>query len=452
MADLLRRLNRNFITAPIARAFGLPNPVELARAAGAYEAQPFRGKQALLARTAGGYAVGSLASALENAGAAVRQAPLDGPGQPLDIVVMDATGCQAAADYRALYDAFHPVMRRIARNGRVLVVAALPAQQGSPVAAAVARGIEGFTRSLGKELGRKGICVNLAYVAREAAGRLEGVVRFFCGKQATYVSGQAFHVTSQVAEPRSSPYTQVLAGKTALVTGGARGIGMATAERLAREGARVVCLDVPAASENLHDTCARLGAVPLTMDIASPDSPRRLADFFRDKFGGLDILVHNAGITRDRTLANMDGRDWDQVVGVNFAAIAAIDALLLSEMILRDEGRIVCLSSLSGVAGNFGQANYAATKAALIGYVAARAPELAPRGICINAVAPGFIETAMTEDMPFMTREIGRRLNAVQQAGTPRDVAELIAFLSTPGAYGISGDTIRVCGQGLIGA
>ena len=192
--------------------------------------------------------------------------------------------------------------------------------------------------------------------------------------------------------------------------------------------------------------------MPLEMDIAGPDAPRRLADFFKEKFGGLDILVHNAGITRDKTLANMPGHYWDMVVDINFAALTAIDQVLLSEKILRDGARIVCLSSISGVAGNFGQANYAATKAALIGYVAAQASQLADRGICINAVAPGFIETAMTKEMPFMTREVGRRLNTMRQGGIPRDAAELVAFLCTPGVHGISGDSIRVCGQGLIGA
>jgi 3-oxoacyl-[acyl-carrier protein] reductase len=238
----------------------------------------------------------------------------------------------------------------------------------------------------------------------------------------------------------------------AVVTGAARGIGLATAERLAQEGARVVGVDVPGVAGELHALCARLGGVALAMDIAAHDAPARLAAFLGGHAGGADIVVHNAGITRDRSLAKMDAAAWDAVIGVNFAAIAAIDAALLEQGLLRDEGRMVCLSSISGVAGNFGQTNYAASKAALIAYVAALAPRLAPRGICVNAVAPGFIETAMVARMPFLTRELGRRLNAVQQGGLPRDVAELITFLCTPGAYGISGQAVRVCGQALIGA
>jgi 3-oxoacyl-[acyl-carrier protein] reductase len=323
---------------------------------------------------------------------------------------MDATGCETPHDYRALYDGFHPVVRKLVRNGRVLILAADPGAATTPVAAAVARGVEGFARSLAKETGAKGITVNLSYVGRDALDRLDGPLRFFCGARTTYVTGQAFHLTAGVAAPTLMPSTQVLSGKVALVTGAARGIGLAVVERLAQEGATVVALDVPGAADELHRACDRFAAVPFVADIAAP------------------------------------------VMQVNLAAVMAIDQRFLEGGVLRDDGRIVCLSSVSGVAGNFGQTNYAASKAALIGYVAAQAPLLAPRGICINAVAPGFIDTPMTAAMPMFVREIGRRLNSVKQSGQPRDVAELITFLATPGAFGISGETLRVCGQGLIGA
>jgi 3-oxoacyl-[acyl-carrier protein] reductase len=451
MADLLKKLNRNPLTGWLVRALGLPNPVELARHDGGYAAQPLAGKRALLCRSPDGYAAGQLACALAADGATVLHGLPQDEG-PINIVVMDATGCDSPDRLRALYDGFQPAMRRMARNGRILIAAADPAEARTPAAAASARGVEGFCRSLGKELGRKGVTANLAYVQREAAERLDGLVHFFCGPQATYVSGQAVTVTMQVKSPNAAPFAPALPGKVALVTGAARGIGLATAERLAQEGALVVCADVPAAASELEAASACMGGVPLALDIAAPDAPATLAAFLRERFGGVDIVVHNAGITRDKTLAKMDGATWDAVLNVNFAAIAAIDDALLSGRVLRDEGRIVCLSSISGVAGNFGQTNYATTKAALIGYVAVLAPAVAARGISVNAVAPGFIETAMVAKMPFMTRELGRRLNSVQQGGLPRDVAELITFLCTPGAHGITGNTIRVCGQGLIGA
>ncbi|SFB39381.1 3-oxoacyl-[acyl-carrier protein] reductase [Collimonas sp. OK607] len=454
MSDLLMKLAGSPIGAGVVKLLGLPAPVELARSKGPYAAQPLARKNVLLGRSPNGYAIDRLWVIALDAGAVSLETLPENAAPGPDILIMDATGCTTPSDYRALYDFFHPWMRRIARNARVLIVAGLPAEAKDPVAAAAARGIEGFSRSLAKELGPRGATVNLAYVARDAVDRLEGVVHFFCGIQTSYVSGQAVHVTSRVTAPALAAlrYHEALKGKVALVTGSARGIGRATAERLVQEGAQVICLDVPAASQVLQETCNAIGAKPLAMDIASPDAPRQLADFFRQRFGGLDILVHNAGITRDKTLAKMAGKSWDQVVDINFSAVMAIDQVLLSEQVLRDDARMVYLSSISGVAGNFGQTNYAATKAAMIGYVAAQASLLATRGIGINAVAPGFIETAMTQDMPFMAREIGRRLNSVKQGGKPRDVAELVTFLCTPGAYGISGDTIRVCGQGLIGA
>jgi 3-oxoacyl-[acyl-carrier protein] reductase len=138
-------------------------------------------------------------------------------------------------------------------------------------------------------------------------------------------------------------------------------------------------------------------------------------------------------------------------MAVNLAAVVRItDALLLRA--LRDGGRIVCLSSVSGIAGNVGQTNYSASKAALIGYVDALGTQLAPRGITANAIAPGFIETRMTAAIPMMIREAGRRLSALGQGGLPEDVAQAITFLASPGAQGITGTTLRVCGGALIGA
>ena len=470
MSDLLMRLNGNPLTKALARAIGLPNPVALARDAGPCVERPFEGKRVLLGRSAGGYAADAVAAALARAGAPPPDltpaagwpaAPSNGGAAPpvpsavagpLDILVMDATGCSAPADYRALYDTIHPVARQLVRNGRVMVLAAEPELAATPAAAAVARGVEGFVRSLAKETGARGVTVNLAYVAREALDRLDGPLRFFCGARTTYVTGQAFSLSARVAAPADERSTRTLAGKVALVTGAARGIGLAVLERLAQEGTRVVALDVPGAQAELHAACERLGATPFLADIAAPDTAARLGAFLLERFGGVDVVVHNAGITRDRTLANMQPHFWDLVVQVNLAAVIAIDQQLLGQGVLRDCGRVVCLSSVSGVAGNFGQTNYAASKAALIGYVAAQAPLLAARGICINAVAPGFIDTPMTDAMPLFVREIGRRLNSVKQSGQPRDVAELVAFLCTPGASGISGATIRACGQGLIGA
>jgi len=445
MSDTLIKINRWPVVGPIVRAIGLPNPTELQRSAAPYVAHPFESKSFMLATTEGCYASVPLSSVLQVAGA--REAT-----DSIDIFVMDATGCRKVADLRDVYSAFHQHISRIARNGRVLLIAPPLAATADPVAAAVARGLEGFIRSLAKELGRRGVTANLASVPPQALARIDGVVRFFCGPQCAYVSGQVVHVTDAASVPGTLPSTAALAAKVALVTGAARGIGLATAERLAQEGAKVVAVDIPASAEELKSVARRLGAIPLALDIAASETAAILGEFIRENFGGVDIVVHNAGITRDRTLAKMEARQWDQVLDINLSAITAIDKLLQDESLLREHGRVVCMSSISGIAGNFGQTNYATSKAALIGYVAAQAQVHARRGITFNAVAPGFIETPMTQKVPFLTREIGRRLNSLSQGGKPRDVAELVTFLCTPGACGISGQTIRVCGQGLMGA
>jgi 3-oxoacyl-[acyl-carrier protein] reductase len=195
-----------------------------------------------------------------------------------------------------------------------------------------------------------------------------------------------------------------------------------------------------------------VGGEALAVDVTAPDAPARVVGALRDRHGGVDVVVHNAGITRDRTLARMRPEEWDAVLAVNLGAVVRMDEALLGTGALRGEARMVYLSSVSGVAGNFGQTNYATSKAALVGYVAALAPRLAERATCANAVAPGFVETAMVETMPLATREAGRRLNSLSQGGLPRDVAEVVAFLASPGAYGITGRTIRACGQALLGA
>jgi 3-oxoacyl-[acyl-carrier protein] reductase len=137
---------------------------------------------------------------------------------------------------------------------------------------------------------------------------------------------------------------------------------------------------------------------------------------------------------------------------LNLLAILRLNERFVADGLLCDFARIVCLSSISGIAGNVGQTNYSAAKAGLIGYVAAEAPRLAGRGITVNAVAPGFVETRMTAQLPFLIREAGRRMNSLTQGAQPDDIAQAITFLCTPGASGVSGQTLRVCGQSLLGA
>ncbi len=206
---------------------------------------------------------------------------------------------------------------------------------------------------------------------------------------------------------------------------------------------------MPALSTDLAAVAARLGAETIELDITEPDAPLQIAAAIPD---GIDVLVHNAGVTRDRTIAKMPEDRWSTLMEINLSSEERIDDELLERKLLRPNGRIVCVSSMSGIAGNSGQTNYATSKAGVIGMVEALAPELAKRKATINAVAPGFIETQMTAKMPIAIREAGRRMNSMSQGGLPVDVAETIAWFASPASTGVNGNVVRVCGQSLLGA
>jgi len=363
-------------------------------------------------------------------------------------LVLDATQLKSPGELRALYDFFHPWIRNLRRNGRLILLGR--ADLTDPAAAAAAAGLEGFVRSIAKEIGRKGATAHVIYIAEGAEDRLEGLLRFLLSSRSAFLSGQPWRLDPLATEApllKSAP----LKGKTALVTGAARGIGAATARCLAAEGAHVICLDRPGDEGPTGKIAREVGGSLLALDITDEATPEAIAQEIKENFKGLDILIHNAGITRDKTLARMKPEWWEMALEVNLSAILRINERLIAEHI-NDQGRIVCLSSVAGLAGNLGQSNYSASKAGLVGYVRALAPSLAPRGITINAVAPGFIETRLTAAIPAMTREVGRRLSALGQGGLPQDVAELLTFLSTPGSVGITGQVMRACGGMFIGA
>ncbi|HEX8745304.1 MAG TPA: 3-oxoacyl-ACP reductase [Thermoleophilaceae bacterium] len=366
-------------------------------------------------------------------------------------IVYDASRIEDTGSLRRAYEFFHPVIRRLQPSGRVVVLATPPELAESPLHAVAQRALEGFVRSAGKEVGSGGSTANLVYVAPGAEDGIESTLRFLLSGRSAYVSGQPIRLG---AGPAVAPadWERPLAGKVAVVTGASRGIGEAIAEVLARDGAHVVCLDVPAQGEALAAVANRVEGSALQLDVTAPDAPSRLAGHLRERHGGVDAVVHNAGVTRDKTLGRMSEDQWDLVLDINLSSQARINDVLLDQDVLNAHGRIVTVSSVSGIAGNRGQANYATSKAGVIGLVDALAPVLAPRPGTINAVAPGFIETQMTAAMPVATREGGRRLNSLAQGGLPVDVAEAIAWLASPGSGGVNGNAVRVCGQALIGA
>jgi 3-oxoacyl-[acyl-carrier protein] reductase len=291
--------------------------------------------------------------------------------------------------------------------------------------------------------------VQLVYVAEGAEEEIGSTLRFLLSPRSAYVSGQVIEVGPAVADAPEIDWKRPLEGKLALVTGASRGIGEAIATTLHRDGANLVLLDVPALSEDLQEVAGRLGAETIELDITDSDAPQRIADRLGD---GVDVVVHNAGVTRDRTIAKMPEDRWTGLMEINLSSEERINDELLSRDLLRENGRIVCVSSMSGIAGNSGQTNYATSKAGVIGMVEALAPTLAERGATINAVAPGFIETQMTAKMPIAIREAGRRMNSMSQGGLPIDVAETIAWFASPASAGVNGNVVRVCGQSLLGA
>ncbi|MFV1366095.1 3-oxoacyl-ACP reductase [Mycolicibacterium elephantis] len=372
-------------------------------------------------------------------------------------LVFDATGITDPTGLKELYKFFTPVLRNVGSSGRVVVVGTTPEEAGSDHERIAQRALEGFTRSLGKEM-RRGATVNLVYLspaAKPGATGLESTLRFILSGKSAYVGGQVFRVGAADSSPPSD-WDKPLDGKVAIVTGAARGIGATIAEVFSRDGARVLCIDVEAAAEPLGITATKVGGTALTLDVTADDAVDKITEHLRENysdFGGrADILVNNAGITRDKLLANMDEARWDSVIAVNLLAPLRLTEGLVGNGTIGDGGRVVGLSSMAGIAGNRGQTNYAATKAGMIGLTDALSETYADKGITVNAVAPGFIETKMTEAIPLATREVGRRLNSLYQGGKPVDVAETIAYFASPASNAVTGNTIRVCGQAWLGA
>jgi 3-oxoacyl-[acyl-carrier protein] reductase len=451
VSDWYRDFANSGFGTTVTKQLGLPRPAVLRR----YEpGEPLLPGPVVIGSAGEGRLREQLTAVLRDADVTV-QSPVsaDGgtDGEKLGAVVLDATGLATPGDLASAHDFLAPAIKRLRASGRVLILADPPSEADSPAQAAARQALDGLVRSIGKEL-LNGSTANLVYVPEGAEGSIAGPVRFFLSGRSAYVDGQV--VTLSPAElPAEADDEKPLTGKVAVVTGAARGIGASIARVMARDGAHVVAVDIPAAGDKLAEVANEIGGTALQLDITAADAPQRLIEHLRERHGGVDVVVHNAGITRDKLLVNMDAARWNSVMAVNLQAQLDItQALLDSDGVLKDDARIVCVSSTSGIAGNRGQTNYAASKAGVIGMVRAWAPEFATRDATINAVAPGFIVTDMTAKMPLGTREVGSRLNSLQQGGLPVDVAETIAWLAQPGSAGINGQTVRVCGQSLLGA
>ncbi|HEY0905203.1 MAG TPA: 3-oxoacyl-ACP reductase [Marmoricola sp.] len=440
---------QSFTSSPIGQLFvknlGLPNPVKLER----YSAGgPLVDGTVVVGGS--GRLVDVVTTSLDDLGIASTQAAVE--GEKYKGIVFDATAISSAEGLVALQQFFTPLMRSLAACAHVVVLGTNPAQTDNAAERVAQRALEGFTRSLGKEIGR-GSTVNLVYVAPGAESTVGSTLAFFLSPKSAYVSGQVARLGATGTKKALEVADQLrpLDGKVAIVTGASRGIGEQIARVLHRDGATVVGIDVPQAASELVALMKELDGDQLTLDITGKDAPQRIAHHVKEKFGGVDIVVHNAGITRDKKLANMAEDRWSSVIAVNLTAPERISRELLDQGLINANGRIIGVSSIAGIAGNLGQTNYAASKAGVIGLVDALAGELED-GITVNAVAPGFIITQMTAAVPFATREVGQRMNAMSQGGLPVDVAEAIAWYASPGSTAVNGNVVRVCGQMMLGA
>lgn len=443
------------IASSLTKALGLTEPVTLRRTDPQAVDSPLAAGPVLV--IGDGPDADALADGLSGWDLDVRRH--DGAAAPIEqrwggvVVVLTDLAAPGDASERVL--ALGSVLRELARCARVVTISRLPqarageAGEVDPSQDAARAGVAGIVRSLGKEL-RAGATANGIQLA-DGVGVGDpatlGTLRFLLSARSAFVDGQLIPVTARGEALQD--WRRPLEGSVAVVTGCARGIGAETVRVLARDGARVVGVDVPAAGERLAAVMNEVGGVALQVDITAPDAPERILQRAMRSCGRVDILVQNAGILRDKLLANMKPEQWDSVIAVNLAAQLALTRAIAAEV---PDLIQVSLASTSGIAGNRGQTNYGFSKAGVIGATQAWAPVLAAGGGRANAVAPGFIETEMTASIPAVQREISRRVSSLGQGGKPVDVAEAIAFLASRQAGGINGAVLRVCGQNLVGA
>ena len=239
-----------------------------------------------------------------------------------------------------------------------------------------------------------------------------------------------------------------LQGKTAVITGGARGIGKVTALTLAEAGANCALLDVleevAAAAEEMRALGIR--AEGYLADVTNGDQITALMKEINSAFGTVDILVNNAGITRDNLLLRMTDEQWDQVLAINLRGAFVCSRAAARYMVKQKSGRIINIASVVGVIGNAGQCNYSASKAGLIGFTKSAARELGPRNITVNAIAPGYVKTAMTDELPDQTKEALMNMIPLKRLSQPQDIADSVLFLAGDAASYITGHVLQVDG------
>lgn len=470
MSDKYLEMTRSGPLAAVAKRLGLPRPARLRRTdPRAVDTPLVTGPVLVLADEGSTADATAVAEGLLDWDLDVRRDSRLPEHERWGAVILVLTGLSHPAGLSAPALELGSTLRQLASSARVITLSrsapapspapaaadvdAEPADGSEPALAAARHAVDGFLRTAAKEM-RSGTTANgivLGDDVEVGAPSVRGGLRFLLSARSAFVDGQLMAVGSSAgSEPED--WVRPLTGAVAVVTGAARGIGAEVASVLARDGAQVIGVDVPAAGEALAVTMNRVGGTALQLDITAEDAAERILDLARSRYGHLDIVVHNAGILRDKTLARMTADRFDSLLAVNITA-----PLRMNETFAGGLGgdstapRIISLASTSGIAGNRGQSNYAAAKSGVIGMTRALAGPMAQQGGTANAVAPGFIETEMTASIPPVPRQVARWSSSLQQGGQPVDVAETIAFLASPQAGGINGQTVRVCGQLMVG-
>lgn len=453
MQDTLAELGLPPIARHVLRRIGIKPPPQLIRSFRAWSDDILSGKHLILSRSDSLLEV--LQPYLKTCKATVAfhsRGELTSPerGQVAKQIfqgtVFDARVFQKIGDLKELYTFFHGLRGQLGFNHRVVI---LNKASVTPEGSAISAAVESFAKSLSKEFGPKGINVNVLRMEDdEAFAQSLPVIAFFLSDFCSFVTGQVIPLQKTKAEEVAF-LAGSLAGKRVLVTGAAQGIGNSIAHRLAEEGAHVIALDRAENTEALKGLAAEIDGEYLVATIGRSNESwieelSALTPF-------LDVIVHNAGITRDRTLFGMKEREWDDVLMVNLEGVIDITSQILRRGLLAKGGRIICMSSVVGLSGNFGQTNYSASKMGLVGYVRAMAQHVAFENVTINAVAPGFIETEMTSKIPFVAKQFARRLSSLAQGGLPSDVADMLAFLASPCSSTVNGQVLRVCGGNFLG-